>query len=65
MKHLHIKAYNRVLSFDWIPPCRARWLLHKPTVTQAHSMLCETPATPCAGMTEFENDILQSLFYAH
>ena len=36
----------------WIPPCRAHWLLHKPAVTQAHSMLCETPAPPSAGMTK-------------
>ena len=35
-----------------IPSCRARWLLHKPTATQAHNMLRETPATPSAGMTK-------------
>ena len=47
----HIEVTQRNLRLNWIPPCRAHWLLHKPTVTQAHSMLCETPAKPCAGMT--------------
>jgi hypothetical protein len=41
------------MNLAWILPCRARWLLHKPTVSQALSMLRETPATPYAGMTIF------------
>ena len=38
-------------KFAWVLPCKARWLLHKPTVTQAHSMLCVIPDLPSAGMT--------------
>ena len=43
------------ISSAWIHPCSARWLLHKPCVSQAQSMLCETPATPFTDMTKFVN----------
>ena len=46
------KIKSSKLKFAWIPPCRARWLLHKPTIAQARSQLHETPATAYAGMTE-------------
>jgi hypothetical protein len=39
------------MNLAWILPCRARWLMQKPAVPQAYSMLYETPATPYAGMT--------------
>ena len=47
---LHVFIASSLKS-KWIAACRARWLLHKLAVTQAHSMLCETTAAPCAGMT--------------
>lgn len=53
---IHFNLLNSAAPSFWPRlPCRARWLLHKPTVTQAHYMLCETPATPSADMTELRN----------